>query len=343
MPIQLDDYYLKFLQKQLADYVGSAAPPPNRFGNYQEAVSPNVYPGANPTATPTGMPYGEPPSGAGGGFDARATGLEFPGSDLPVPPPPGGNDVPSTVATGEGPPSGPPQPPYYNPNAGTEAVSPNLPSGGWPQEETPPSGLPPNNSQPPKNAPQYAGGDRTPAGVTLSPADRIRIFFQNLGLPPPPTGYDPFGGLPEGFTESNRFGQGAPTFTGPGFTGPAWSGGSIFGQLPGVRGGPLAGATFNLGASGGNLGDTWANAIGQQIMKHALQFGMTHSGIGYPAPDLVNAFMAMPGAVRGGWTPETIAFWQNRPLNMNAGSTGSGHVAGGGEQSRGTGGHQVTA
>jgi hypothetical protein len=34
--------------------------------------------------------------------------------------------------------------------------------------------------------------------------------------PPSGGGWNPFGGLPQGFTESGRFGMGAPTFTGPG-------------------------------------------------------------------------------------------------------------------------------
>ena len=39
---------------------------------------------------------------------------------------------------------------------------------------------------------------------------------------------NPFGGLPQGFTESSRFGMGAPTFTGPGAFGGQFSGGSAF-------------------------------------------------------------------------------------------------------------------
>jgi hypothetical protein len=68
-----------------------------------------------------------------------------------------------------------------------------------------------------------------------------------------------FGGLPEGFTEGNRFGGGAPTFEGPGFTGPSWSpGGSIFGGTmnPNMN---LAGSWSNLGASGGGLAPGMAN------------------------------------------------------------------------------------
>ena len=68
-----------------------------------------------------------------------------------------------------------------------------------------------------------------------------------------------FSGLPEGFTEGNRFGGGAPTFEGPGFTGPSWSpGGSIFGGTmnPNMN---LAGSWSNLGASGGGLAPGMAN------------------------------------------------------------------------------------
>lgn len=70
---------------------------------------------------------------------------------------------------------------------------------------------------------------------------------------------DAFSGLPEGFTEGNRFGGGAPTFEGPGFTGPSWSaGGSIFGgrMNPNMN---LAGSWNNLGASGGGLAPGMAN------------------------------------------------------------------------------------
>jgi hypothetical protein len=78
-----------------------------------------------------------------------------------------------------------------------------------------------------------------------------------------PSGGSPYGGmfsgLPEGFTEGNRFGGGAPTFEGPGFTGPSWSaGGSIFGgrMNPNMN---LAGSWNNIGASGGGLAPGMAN------------------------------------------------------------------------------------
>lgn len=80
-----------------------------------------------------------------------------------------------------------------------------------------------------------------------------------------------FSGLPEGFREGNRFGGGAPTFEGPGFTGPSWQpGGSIFGQMPGIRGGALPGSFAGLGAgSSGNLG-SFGDKIANASFKHTL-------------------------------------------------------------------------
>jgi len=70
-----------------------------------------------------------------------------------------------------------------------------------------------------------------------------------------------FGGLPEGFTETNRFGGGAPIFTGPGATGPQWSpGGSIFGGTLSPTGWVAGGgSTGNLGGYGGGLAPGMAN------------------------------------------------------------------------------------
>lgn len=102
-------------------------------------------------------------------------------------------------------------------------------------------------------------------GVDLTLNDHINMILNNLGLPPVPTGYNPFGGLPEGFTETNPFGHGAPTFTGPGSFGPVFSGGSVFHQLPGVRGGPLAGGRgFNYEGmtNFGALPNSWATGMG---------------------------------------------------------------------------------
>jgi hypothetical protein len=98
-----------------------------------------------------------------------------------------------------------------------------------------------------------------------------------FNLPNMPQGYDPFGGLPEGFQENNRFGMGAPTFTGPGSTGPQWGGGSIFNaNLPGGRATPLPGALFNIGAGGGELGD-----FGAKLALHSTGFRNAVQRMGY--------------------------------------------------------------
>jgi hypothetical protein len=101
---------------------------------------------------------------------------------------------------------------------------------------------------------QSGGGDTTSPAAPAAPSSG--------GGTPLGSGFnfgDAFSGLPEGFTEGNRFGGGAPTFEGPGFTGPSWSaGGSIFGgrMNPNMN---LAGSWNNLGASGGGLAPGMAN------------------------------------------------------------------------------------
>lgn len=95
-------------------------------------------------------------------------------------------------------------------------------------------------------------------------------FFNFPSLPP---GYNPFGGLPAGFTEENRFGGGAPTFTYRGSVGPGWSlGSSLFNQMPGVRGGPLAGSFTGLGAGGGGqVGGGIGNALANTVLRGLLR------------------------------------------------------------------------
>lgn len=104
------------------------------------------------------------------------------------------------------------------------------------------------------------------------------MILQNLGLPPLPTNYDPFGGLgglPPGFTENPNIGGGAPIFTAPGAVGPNWNpGGSIFGGrglpiVPGSTVGP-----GNLGGGGminfGGLPNSWTYSMLSPQMKALL-------------------------------------------------------------------------
>jgi len=111
-----------------------------------------------------------------------------------------------------------------------------------------------------------------------------------LGMP---EGYDPFGGLPPGFTEGNRFGGGAPNFSGPGSFGPQWQGDSIFashGGLPGSHLNPLmtpGGPSAISGSPGGELGD-----FGARLAMHSGRFRDAIQNMGYPN---LQAFMQRTG------------------------------------------------
>lgn len=131
-----------------------------------------------------------------------------------------------------------------------------------------------------------------------------------------PAGVGPFTGLPPGFTESNRFGGGAPIFTPPGFSGPQWNpGGSIFGG----RGNPITPGTY-VGAVGGSpspinvgaLPNSWANAIGLNLA--ASNYNGPLSRAQYKR--------AMEAAIAAN--------------QARASGSGPGHIAGGGSQFRGT-------
>jgi hypothetical protein len=153
-----------------------------------------------------------------------------------------------------------------------------------------------------------------------------------------------FGGLPEGFTESNQFGHGAPTFTGPGYTGPQWSGGSIFnanmpidpsfqtptapsamnpsGYVYPTHGGtPLAGAFSGLGGMGttANIGALGGGAVARHMMSQFANQG------GYLAPTQALVGGAPPGGLQG---TQAGGYWGNvvNPAALGSGFSSQGSI-----------------
>jgi len=266
--------YLKYLEQQMQRASGtvaggeSALPPPDL---------PTPAP-TEPSMVPNNLPPGQggPGSYPAGGPTPNEGGYPIP-IQLPSPTP-----SPSAVPVSYDPNT--PTPDQWGPNTSfvpmPVAMSPGapndvapLPTGGVTPNDlvNPPANLPPGTPPPPTSGPMDyppatpappmptgRGVGYNPAGVNLSINDRINMILNSLGLPPLPAGYDPTGGLPAGFTEGNRFGGGAPVFTGPGDFGPNFSpGGSIFGGrglpiVPGSTAGP-----GNLGGGGGMLSSPW--------------------------------------------------------------------------------------
>jgi len=211
----------------------------------QEAVSPTYDPWAQPSPASVGFTGDTGGGGGGGGGGELPPDLNFAGPtpNYPYTPPgvptglqPGWPNNQFPLPTG----GAPTQP---NPNYVSIDVLANPPSGiiypgQQPQQPQQPTNIDPNavNADPfaPPSRPLPPGYNTNAEipGVNLSPTDRVNMFLNNLGLPPLPAGYSPFGGLPPGMTETNRFGGGAPNFpyinpslnVGPQF-GP---GGSIF-------------------------------------------------------------------------------------------------------------------
>jgi hypothetical protein len=123
-----------------------------------------------------------------------------------------------------------------------------------------------------------------------------------------------FGGLPEGFTETNRFGGGAPIFTGPGYVGPGWTpGGSIFGGRgsPTVPGSGFLNNQSSLPTLGGGHTDYGADiALHSGRFRNALQ----NMGFNNLAQFQNQTGFTLPGSIRtsgagvgGAGRPMTVA------------------------------------
>lgn len=157
------------------------------------------------------------------------------------------------------------------------------------------------------------------------PRGSVSLPIHGGGAPPVAGGggYNPFGGLPEGFTETNRFGGGAPIFTPPGFSGPQWTpGGSIFGgtlsRTGWVAGG---GSPGNLGGSGTVQAGRYMGRAGMNRPYSAREYANL-GGQKYAAPALTGA--------AGGVTPrpsyqQYTAMW-HAPGTVGS-STGPGGAA----------------
>ena len=228
------DMYLDWINNTQPDLPPISSPPPTT------APFPSATPGGTPYPV-TGNPFGpqpivSPPPGQG---------LDFPPSGTPLPPP------------------------FQNLNAGTEAVGDTL-------------GLPPDDitDQPPSTVatggtPSGGQGDRNDdsglvPGVDLSFRDRINQILHNMGLPPLPTNYTPFGGTPPDMVE-NRPGigeRGAPTFefTNPTLNaGPPWVGSTPFGGHFANRGGFTPGSFAPIAGEASVLPSTWQMAMSRGI------------------------------------------------------------------------------
>ena len=119
-----------------------------------------------------------------------------------------------------------------------------------------------------------------------------------------------FGGLPEGFTETGRFGEGAPSFTGPGGNpNTSWIGGSAFGHPVGNLataigfGGPYGGGSaINYGGTG------WGNSLARgQLLR--LMKGIYTSPGAYGAGQHANSPL---NALSGTGAPSYAAFHQGQ-------------------------------
>jgi hypothetical protein len=282
--------YLQYLEEQFG-----AASGQGQIGDVD-------IPPANPSATPTTAPDLGPALGGPTGPAAGAPGTVpqwppgnaislTPPSD-PVPPP---AQQPAGIAAN---PWAPPPPPQVG----------NVPGANEPLLPAAP-GAPPSGG----GTPSGGQGDRQDdsgkvAGVDLSPTDRINMILHSLGLPSVPTGYDPFSGLPPGFSEGNRFGGGAPTFTPPNFSGPNWSpGGSIFGGTLAPGGWVAGGGNIGNLGSGGTMANVSAlGGYNAQGWKHIGQ--PTRALVGGPPPNVWSPWMLAnyPMSQAGVGTPKGI-------------------------------------
>lgn len=261
---------------------------PNQFGPGTNFVPmPISYPSPSPSGTPND-PFGP-------------TNIPVEPGDLPEPV---DTQTPSTVATGGGP--GPVDP------TGAGIATPEL----FPSGSKIPISLYPGA---PTSTVSGPGGGTVP-GENLNLRDRVNALLHSAGLPPLPTNFDPFGGiggLPPGFTETNRFSGGAPIFTPPGFTGPNWSpGGSIFGG-PGVPIVPGSGFLNNQ-PSGNTIGEFGKVFHGIWGGRNPMTEGQWNQLAGWRnsqgSPFAVNA----PGGV-GGTYRNYLNIWNNL---RNAGPSG---------------------
>jgi len=312
------DMYLQWINNQTPDLPPISEPPPTT------APFPTATPGGSPYPV-TGNPFGPQPVFA----PPPGQGLDFPGANTPMPPP------------------------YQNRNAGTEAVSPTL-------------GLPPDlpaDDQTPSTVATGAGipsggqGNRQDdsgqvPGVDLGMRDRVNEMLHNLGLPPLPTNYDPFGGLPAGWADLTRasnlehgtgFNTGAPVFSMTG--GPQWSGGSIFGGTFANRGGftpgsfaPVAGeaamlpATFQMAMSRGIWGGRnpmtpenfnnwrgWLNYQGNALQGAKFAGPVTRANMSYQ--DYLNTWNQLRSSGRTGGA----AYGMSPAALINAGAGSAAH------------------